>query len=370
VIDVGAIELRLVALPLLQPFRTSFGEEREKEAVLVRVETTDGAVGWGECVASPTPRYSEEFNEAAWIVLRDHLGPSVLRAGGLDPVALGEVLGWVRGHRMSKAALEMAVLDAWLRQRGESLASYLGADKDRVACGVSVGIAESVEALVEQAVAFAEAGYRRVKLKIEPGWDVQPVTAVRNTLPDTPLSVDANAAYRLADLSLFEALDALDLTMIEQPLGHEDLLEHAVLAGRIATPVCLDESIRGVADTRAALELRACRIVNIKQGRVGGLLEARRVHDCAVEHGAPVWCGGMLETGIGRAANLALAALPGFTLPGDTSASDRYWAEDLTEPFVLDPDGTMAVPQGPGLGVQPLPERLAACTRRVETVTA
>jgi o-succinylbenzoate synthase len=368
VIEVAGIELRLVALPLIRPFRTSFGEEREKEAVLVRVSTTDGVVGWGECVASPTPRYSEEFNDSAWIVLRDHLGPSVLRAGKVEPERLDEILGWVRGHRMAKAAVEMAVLDAWLRSRDGSLAAFLGAVRDRVACGVSVGIAGSVEALLEQVAGYVEAGYRRVKLKIEPGWDVQPVTAVRNAFPDTPLSVDANAAYRLADLPVFEELDALDLTMVEQPLGHEDLLEHAALARRIATPICLDESIRSAADARAALELGACRIVNVKQGRVGGLLESRRVHDVAREHGAPVWCGGMLETGIGRAANLALAALPGFTLPGDTSASDRYWAEDLTPPFVLDPDGTMAVPKGPGLGVEPIPERLAECTRRTEAV--
>ncbi len=367
-IEVAAIELRLVALPLLRPFRTSFGEEREKEAVLVRLEARDGAVGWGECVASPSPRYSEEFNDAAWIVLRDHLGPSVLRAGKIEPERLGQVLGWVRGHRMSKAAVEMAVLDAWLRTRDESMASYLGATRDRVACGVSVGIAESVGALVEQVAGYVRDGYRRVKLKIAPGWDVGPVTAVRGAFPETPLSVDANAAYRLADLSLFEALDALELVMVEQPLGHEDLLEHAALARRISTPICLDESIRSAADARAALELGACGIVNVKQGRVGGLLESRRVHDVARDHGAPVWCGGMLETGIGRAANLALAALPGFTLPGDTSASDRYWAEDLTPPFVLGPDGTMPVPDGPGLGVEPIPERLEACTRRIERV--
>ncbi len=368
--EIAAIELRLVALPLLRPFRTSFGEEREKEAVLVRVESTDGVVGWGECVASPAPRYSEEFNEAAWLVLRDHLGPAVLRAGDVDPEGLAGVLGWVRGHRMSKAALEMAMLDAWLRRRNESLASFLGANKDRVVCGVSVGIATSVETLVEQVGGYLDTGYRRIKLKIEPGWDIGPVTAVRNAFPDTMLSVDANAAYRLTDLPVFEALDALDLLMVEQPLGHEDVLEHAALARRVATPICLDESIRSAGDARTALELGACSIVNIKQGRVGGLLEARRVHDVAVDHGAPVWCGGMLETGIGRAANLALAALPGFTLPGDTSASDRYWAEDLTRPFVLEPDGTMLVPDGPGLGVEPLPDRLEACTTRVERVAA
>jgi O-succinylbenzoate synthase len=366
-IEVQAVELRLVSLPLRRPFRTSFGEEATKEAILVRVETADGA-GWGECAASAVPRYSEEFNASAWLVLRDHLAPALLAAGPVEPEDVGDLLGWVRGHRMAKAALEMAVLDADLRARDISLAAFLGAERDRVACGVSVGIAPSTEALLEQVGGFVEAGYRRVKLKIEPGWDVGPVTAVREAFPDTPLSVDANAAYRLSDLPLFEALDALDLVYVEQPLGHEDLLEHAALARRIATPVCLDESIRSAADARAAIELGACQVVNVKAGRVGGLLEARRVHDVALEHGVPVWCGGMLETGVGRAANVALAALPGFTMPGDTSASDRYFAEDLTEPFVLEADGTMAVPSGPGLGVEPFPDRLESCTMVTEQV--
>ncbi|MDP9340990.1 MAG: o-succinylbenzoate synthase [Actinomycetota bacterium] len=357
--EVTAVELRLVSLPLRRPFRTSFGEEATKEAILVRVETPEG-IGWGECAASPDPRYSEEFNASAWLVLRDHLAPSLMAAGPVEAEGVAGVLGWVRGHRMAKTALEMAVLDADLRARDVSLARFLGAERDRVACGVSVGIAPSVEALLDQVGEFVDAGYRRVKLKIEPGLDVVPVSAVREAFPDVPLSVDANAAYRLTDLSLFEALDALDLVYVEQPLGHEDLLEHAALARRIATPVCLDESIRSAADARAAIELGACQVVNIKAGRVGGLLEARRVHDVAVEHGVPVWCGGMLETGVGRAANLALAALPGFTMPGDTSASDRYFEQDLTGPFVLAADGTMAVPDGPGLGVEPLRNQLQA----------
>ncbi len=366
-IEVRAVELHLVSLPLRRPFRTSFGEEATKEAILVRVETEDGT-GWGECAASPVPRYSEEFNASAWLVLRDHLVPSLLGAGPVEPEGLGELLGWVRGHRMAKTALEMAVLDADLRARGVSLAEFLGAERDRVACGVSVGIAPSIEELLEQVAGFVDAGYLRVKLKIEPGRDVGPVTAVREAFPDVPLSVDANAAYRLTDLPLFEALDALDLVYVEQPLGHEDLVEHAALARRIATPVCLDESIRSAADARAAVELGACQVVNIKAGRVGGLLEARRVHDVAVEHGVPVWCGGMLETGVGRAANLALAALPGFTMPGDTSASDRYFAEDITEPFVLSPDGTLDVPSGPGLGVEPIRNQLEARTVFTERV--
>ncbi len=360
-----ALELRLVSLPLVRPFRTSFGEERTKEAVLVRAETPEGP-GWGECGAGLDPRYSEEFNEGVWLVIRDHLGPVLLSAGNLAAPDVGRTLAWARGHRMAKAALEMAVLDAELRAQGRSLASYLGADRDRVECGVSVGIAPTLEALLEQVEGYLADGYRRIKLKIEPGVDVKRVAAVRRAHPGVPLSVDANGAYTLDDWSVFRQLDDLDLLMIEQPLPHEDLVEHAKLQRRISTPICLDESIRSAADARAALELGACRIINIKPGRVGGLLEGRRIHDLAVAQGAPVWCGGLLETGIGRAANLALAALPGFTLPGDTSASRRYFADDLTEPFVMDADGTMAVPKSPGLGVEPRSDRLAQCTLRVE----
>jgi O-succinylbenzoate synthase len=271
---------------------------------------------------------------------------------------------------MAKATLVNAFLDAWLREQGRSLASYLGAERDRVPCGVSVGIAPTTEELLAQVAGYLAEGYRRIKLKIAPGVDVERVAAVRAAHPDVPLSVDANAAYRLADAETLRGLDPFDLLMIEQPLHHEDLLDHAALQRQLRTPLCLDESIRSAAHARAALELGSCRIVNIKQGRVGGVLEARRVHDLCRERGVPVWCGGMLETGVGRAVNLALAAMPGFTLPGDTSASSRYFHEDLTEPHVLAPDGTMAVPRGPGIGVEPLPERLAACTRRVERVTA
>jgi o-succinylbenzoate synthase len=363
---ISGAELRLVELPLVRPFRTSFGEERSKRALLVRVETDSGS-GWGECVASPEPRYSEEFIEGAWLVLRDHLIPAAA-AGDASAEAFDAELRWLRGNRMARAALEMAVLDAELRREGQSLAEHLGGERERIECGVSVGIAPTIDGLVEQVSRYVELGYRRVKLKIEPGWDVEPVATIRRAFPGVPVSVDANAAYRLTDLPVFEALDALELMMIEQPLGHEDLLDHAALQRRITTPVCLDESIRSAQDARAAIALGACRVINIKAGRVGGLLEAKRVHDVAWGQGVPVWCGGMLETGIGRAANVALASLPGFTLPGDTSGSDRYFAKDLTEPFIVEPDGAMKVPTGPGLGVEPIEERLAACTRRVEWV--
>lgn len=367
---IRAIELREVSLPLIRPFRTSFGEEREKRAILIRVEGGDDE-GWGECVASESPRYSEEWLEGALILLRDHLCPALLSGGAVTgPEDVGRRLGWVRGHRMAKAALEAAVLDVWLRAAGRSLKEYLGAVRDRVPCGVSVGIASSIEALLEEITGYLAAGYRRIKLKIQPGWDLEVVRAVRQALPETPLSVDANAAYSLADAPLFEALDELALVMVEQPLDHEDLVDHARLQSRLRTPICLDESIRSASDAAAAVQLGACRIINIKPGRVGGVAEAKRIHDLAMDAEVAVWIGGMLETGVGRAVNLALASLPGVSLPGDTSASDRYFRQDLTEPFVLSSDGTMAVPDGPGIGVTPHPDRLEECTVRSELIKA
>jgi O-succinylbenzoate synthase len=362
-----SVELRLVSLPLVRPFRTSLGEMHDKVCVLARVET-DEAHGWGECVADVEPAYSEEWNEGAWSVIRDFLAPAAFAAGELEASDLASAFAFVRGHPMAKATLENAVLDAELRALGRSLAGHLGAVRERVACGVSVGIAPSTEALLEQVSGYLAEGYQRIKLKIEPGTDVERVRAVREANPDVLLSVDANAAYRLDDVETFRSLDAFELLMIEQPLHYEDLWEHALLQKEIRTDLCLDESIRSAADARAAIELGACRIVNVKQGRVGGVLQAKGVHDVALEFGVPVWCGGMLETGIGRATNLALAALPNFQLPGDTSATKRYFAEDLTEPLVLAPDGTLPVPGGPGIGVEPEPVRLEASTLRVERI--
>jgi o-succinylbenzoate synthase len=362
-----ALELFLVELPLVRPFRTSFGEMAHKRCVAVRVETDD-AEGWGECVADDRPDFSGEFNEGSWIVIRDFLGPLLLEAGEVEVSGVEQAFRAVRGNPMAKAAVIDAFLDAELRSRGESLASWLGADRSRVPCGVSVGIAASTAALLDQVAGYLDEGYLRIKLKIEPGTDLERVRAVRAAHPDIALSVDANAAYTIEDADLFREMDAERLLMVEQPLHHEDLLQHARLQALVSTDLCLDESIRSAADATAALELGACRIVNIKQGRVGGVLEAKRIHDLCAARGVPVWCGGMLETGIGRALNLALAALPGFTLPGDTSASSRYFPDDLTEPFELGPDGTMAVPDGPGIGVAPRTERLSACTARRDVV--
>ena len=364
---VRAIELRLVAMPLVRPFRTSFGVCTEKVCILARVETDDAA-GWGECVADVRPEYSEEWNDGAWIVLRDLLGPALLGARDTGSEHVERAFSFVRGHPMAKATLVNALVDAELRAEGRSLATMLGGARDRVACGVSVGIAASTDELLEQVDGYLAEGYRRIKLKIEPGTDVDRVRAVREAHPDVALSVDANAAYTLDDLEVFRELDAFGLLMVEQPLHHDDLWDHAELQRRISTDVCLDESIRSAAAARAAIELGSCRIVNLKQGRVGGLLEARRVHDAAAERSVPVWCGGMLETGIGRATNLALAAMPNFLLPGDTSASRRYFHQDLTEPFELANDGTMAVPSGAGIGVDPDPRVLESVTVRSEWV--
>ena len=362
---VRAIELLLVELPLVRPFRTSFGEMTDKRCIIVRVETDRGE-GWGECVADAKPDFSEEFNDGAWLVLRDLLAPGLFRAGDVDVKSVQDSFAPVRGNPMAKAALLDAFLDAELRADGTSLASWLGADRPRVACGVSIGIAPTTDALLEQVEGYLAEGYRRIKLKIEPGTDVERVRAVRGAHPDILLSVDANAAYTLSEADVFRSMDDLGLLMIEQPLHHGDLLRHAELQAALRTDLCLDESIRSAADAAAALDLGSCRIINIKQGRVGGVLEAKKIHDLCRERGVPVWCGGMLETGVGRALNLALAAMPGFTLPGDTSASSRYFDEDLTEPFELDPDGTMEVPSGAGIGVTPLPERLEACATRRE----
>jgi o-succinylbenzoate synthase len=363
-----AVELVRVRMPLVAAFRTSFGTETVRDAILVRLEA-GGQVGWGECVAGAEPRYSSEFNDSAWSVLRDILVPCLSGAGEITAEGVAPLLGWVRGHRMAKAALETAVLDAQLRREGRSLASYLGGVRSSIVPGVSVGIARSIAELLDKVGEYLEEGYRRVKLKIEPGWDLAPVAAVRERFGgELMLQVDANAAYSRADIDQLCKLDEFSLLLVEQPFDEEDLLAHAELASRSATPVCLDESIVSAGAAATAIALGACSIVNIKAGRVGGYLEARRVHDVCVGKGVPVWCGGMLETGIGRAANLALASLPGFTLPGDVSATDRYYERDITARFVLD-GGEIAVPSGPGLGVEVDAEALEAVTVRREVVS-
>ncbi|MCD9878589.1 o-succinylbenzoate synthase [Streptomyces guryensis] len=356
------VEVVHVAIPLVTPFRTSFGTMTTKDTFLLHV-VTDAAEGWSEFAADPEPRYCSEFVAGAEIVLRDFLLPRVAALPRLTAAALAPAVAKTKGHELAKAALETAVLDAELRSYGMPLATYLGAVRDRVPAGVSVGIKESVPELLDDVERYLDEGYVRIKLKIEPGWDVEPVRAIRERFGDAlPLQVDANTAYTLADAEHLRRLDSFGLLLIEEPLDENNLYAHAQLQRRLGTPVCLDESLHNARDTASAIAMEACRVVNVKPARVGGYLEARRIHDVAHAHGVPVWCGGMLETGIGRAPNLALAALPGFTLPGDTSASSRYFAEDITEPFVLK-DGHLPVPTAPGIGVEPLPDVLRRFAR-------
>jgi o-succinylbenzoate synthase len=359
-VKIDGVELLRVAMPLVAPFRTSFGTQESRDVLLVRVVTPE-AEGWAECVAMDEPLYSAEYAAGAADVLARFLVPAVMALGEVTATAAGAALARFKGHPMARAALETAVLDAELRVAGLSLARYLGAASHRVACGVSVGIAGSVPELLDTVAGYLADGYLRIKLKIEPGWDVEPVRAVRERFGDILLQVDANCAYQLADARRLAELDPFGLLLLEQPLAEDDLRGHAELARMLRTPVCLDESITSARTAADAIALGACRVINIKPGRVGGYLEARRIHDVCAAHRIPVWCGGMLETGIGRAANLALAALPGFTLPGDTSASARYFQHDITPPFVLD-QGHLPVPDGPGIGVDPVPDILDAVT--------
>ena len=359
-----AVELVRLRLPLVAPFRTSLGTEHDRDILLVHVVGRD-ADGWGECVAFGEPFYSSEYVEGAQDLMRRHLVPRLFARREVAAEDVAEVLAPVRGHPMAKAALETAILDADLRASGTPLGVYLGAVRSEVDCGVSVGIHDDVTSLLKTVERHLAEGYRRIKLKIEPGHDIEPARAVRERFGDILFQVDANAAYTVEDAPRLAALDELDLLLVEQPLPEEDLLGHAALARAVRTPICLDESIVSARIAEQAIALGACSIVNIKAGRVGGYLEARRIHDLCIERGVPVWCGGMLETGIGRAANVALASLPGFTLPGDTSASARYYAQDITEPFVLE-DGRLTVPTGPGIGVVPIPEHLERFTTSVE----
>jgi len=344
-------ELRVLHLPLVSPFTTSFGTETVREVIVVRA-LTDGAEGWGEIVTGEAPLYSSEYTHGAWDAATRWLIPALLDRGRIAAEEVAGVLEPFKGHRMAKAGLELAVLDAALRAENRPLGEYLGAVRDRVPSGVSVGIQRDPAALVDAVRGYLDEGYVRIKIKIKPGRDVADTAAVRDAFGGIPLQVDANSAYTLADVDTLAELDRFDLLLIEQPLQEDDIVDHATLARHLRTPVCLDESIVSHKAAVDALALGAASVINIKAGRVGGYLEAVRIHDLCRDAGVPVWCGGMLETGIGRAANAALAALPGFTLPGDVSASSRFYARDIvTEPAVLE-DGHVRVPTGHGLGVE------------------
>ena len=368
---ISSVELREIRLPLVHFFETSFGRTTERRIVLVRVQSKDGAEGWGECTAGEGPFYSDEWVDSAWVTLEKFLAPLLINNQLNSAAEVFSVFSPVRGHRMAKASLETACWDLEARSKGMPLWKHLGGTQTEIACGVSIGIQDSVAILLEKIQKELAAGYQRIKIKIKPGWDASVIEEVRKQFPDIRLVGDANSAYTLADAPLFRELDRFNLMMFEQPLAHDDIFDHAELQKQIQTPICLDESIHSAEDAKHALDLGSCRIVNLKLGRVGGHSEARRVETVCRERGVPVWCGGMLETGIGRAHNIAMSTLTGFTLPGDVSASERYWTADIIEPAVtVTPRGTIKVPTGPGLGFAVNLDRIESLTVRRATITS
>jgi O-succinylbenzoate synthase len=366
---ISSIELREIRLPLIHFFETSFGRTTERRIVLVRVVDEDGAEGWGECTAGEGPFYSDEWTETAWATLKEFLAPMIVGRGMSDAADAWSLMKLVRGHRMAKAAIETACWDLEARRAGVALWKHLGGVQTEIPCGVSIGIQDSAEALIEKIEKELAAGYQRIKIKIKPGWDLNIVEQVRQRFPDIRLMGDANSAYKLADVPLFKALDDFNLMMIEQPLAHTDLFDHAEMQRQIKTPICLDESVHSAEDARHAVQLGSCRIVNVKLGRVGGHAEAKRVENVCRMNNIPCWCGGMLEAGIGRAHNIAMATLAGFTLPGDVSASARYWEEDIIEPPVtVTSRGTIIAPDRPGIGYDVNLARVEKLTVRKETI--
>ena len=347
------IVLRQIHMPLLHFFETSFGRTTDRHMVLVEV-TADGVTGWGEVTAGENPFYNEEWTESAWLILRDYVAPRVLRRVFNSAEEMGSRTAHIRGHNMARGGLEVAIWDLEARMLGKPLYQHIGGGARReIPCGVSIGIQESVPQLIQKIETELAAGYLRIKMKIKPGKDVDVIREVRRAFPKTLLMADANSAYRLEDADRLKRLDEFNLMMIEQPLAHDEIIDHAKLQAQLQTPICLDECIRSAHQARQAIEMRAGRIINIKLGRVGGFAEAKRVHDVAQQAGIPVWCGGMLESGIGRTHNIALATLPDFVLPGDVSASKRYWKRDIIRPAVeVTPQGTIAVRDEPGFGYE------------------
>jgi O-succinylbenzoate synthase len=363
------LTLRELRMELVAPFQTSMETTTFRRVMLVEA-VVDGVSGWGECVAGETPSYSPETTDTAWHIVRDHLWPTLK---GKHLASAGEVwdlLSWVRGHNMAKAGLEAALWDAEAKQKQTPLATLLGGTREEIASGVSIGIKASLEELARVVEVELEAGYQRIKIKIKPGYDLEAVRMLRTKFPAIKLMVDANSAYTLADIPLLKQLDEFYLMMIEQPVGWDDLYSHVKLQRELQTPICLDECIHTEEQAVAAIRLDACRIINIKLGRVGGYTQARRIHDLCQESSVPVWCGGMLEAGIGRAHNIALSTLPNFTLPGDVSASKRYWAQDIIEPEVIvSRNGTIRVPTAPGIGFEPRVDLIERLTVRHERLT-
>jgi len=363
---VREITLRELPMKLVAPFQTSMGVTNVRRIMLLEADV-DGVIGWSECVAGENPSYSPETVETAWHILRDHLWPLLKGHEFASASEVWDLLAWVRGNNMAKGALEAAIWDAEAKIQGVPLARLLGGTREEIACGVSIGIKPTVDELVAAVRKELAAGYQRIKIKIQPGWDLAPVQRLRQEFPKIRLMVDANSAYRLSDLPLLQQLEGFYLMMIEQPLGWDDLYGHVALQKKLQTPICLDECIHTEEQAQAALALGACKIINIKLGRVGGFTPAKRIHDLCQQHGVPVWCGGMLESGIGRAHNIALSTLPNFSLPGDVSASRRYWLEDIIEPEVtVSPQGTIRVPSAPGIGFAPRRDLIEKLTVRKE----
>ena len=366
---IQSIELREIRLPLIHFFETSFGRTTERRIVLARVTDANGIEGWGECTAGEGPFYSDEWTDTAWDTLREFLAPMVIGKEVEKAAEVFALMRPVRGHRMAKATLETACWDLEAKNADVPLWKLLGGARPEIASGVSIGIQDTPEILLEKIRKEVDAGYQRIKIKIKPGWDLKIVERVRKEFPEIRLMGDANSAYRLSDVSLFQQLDQFNLMMLEQPLAHDDIFDHAKLQRQIQTPICLDESIRSAEDATNAITLESCRIINVKLGRVGGHAEAKRIERIACENEIPIWCGGMLESGIGRAHNIAMSTLAAFTLPGDVSASARYWEEDIIDPPVkVSPRGTIKVPDSPGIGFSVNLPRIEALTVRKETI--
>ena len=360
------VTLRELRMKLIAPFETSADRTEERRIILTEV-VTDGVIGWGECVAGEKPFYSPETTDTAWIVMRDFLWPMINRKEMATAGDAWRLMEPVRGHNMAKAALEAAIWDAEAKQKGVPLSKLLGGTREEISSGVSIGIKDSPDELTAAVKKELAAGYQRIKIKIKPGKELPQVKRLREDFPGIKLMVDANSAYRMEDWPLLKELDNFYLMMIEQPLGWDDLYAHVELQKKLATPICLDECIHSEEQARAAILLGACKIINIKLGRVGGYAVAKRIHDMCEENGLPVWCGGMLESGIGRAHNIALSTLPNFMLPGDVTASRRYWEEDIIEPEVtVSPQGTIRVPAGAGIGFEPRRDRIEKLTVRKE----
>lgn len=363
---IEAVTMRELRMPLKYFFETSFGRSEGRRVLLVTVHC-EGVEGWAECVAGDGPFFSYEWLETAWATIREFLGPAVLGKKLGHAREAPAVFAGVRGHNMAKAALENALWDAEARATEQPLWKLLGGQRTEIACGVSIGIQDSHEQLMEKIAAELAAGYQRVKVKVKPGWDLEVLRKIRQRWPKILLSCDANSAYRLSDFDHLRQFDEFNLLMIEQPLWDDDIFQHSKLQRQLKTAICLDESIRQARDAEAAIELGACRIINIKVGRLGGFSEAIAVHDLCQQRGIPVWCGGMLETGIGRAHNVALSTLPNFRLPGDVSASKRYWAEDIVDPEIeVSPQGTISISQKPGTGYELKSDLIERLTLRRE----